>query len=213
MLTARQARSRNTEQKILAATDRLLRRRRFDDIAMTDIAGEAGVSVGGIYARFESKEALLQALHARYETHRTEQLRRATKPTQWLGADLEERVRGIVAALVTLMREQRHVLRTFLLRYWSRPEEATGPFAETLEDLYRSAADIILEARAAISAPNPTRAVRTALAVVAGACRDIIVMKPASAPGAIDPTDEEIIETLTRAALGILQTRPKESSK
>ena len=80
------------------------------------------MSVGGLYARLDSKE-VLRALHARYEAYRTAFLLEAFDPGAWGDADLEARVRGICQALVKLMREKRHVLRSFLLRYWSRPRK------------------------------------------------------------------------------------------
>lgn len=55
---ARQPRSLETEDRILAAARALLRARGLDGVTMSDIAAKAGVSVGGLYARFPSKEAL-----------------------------------------------------------------------------------------------------------------------------------------------------------
>ena len=73
---------------------------RIELIAMTEIAAVAGASVGGVYARFESKNALLYALHARYEAYRTEYLTQAFAPELWRDADLETCLRGVVSAIV-----------------------------------------------------------------------------------------------------------------
>jgi AcrR family transcriptional regulator len=208
-----QARSRATEEKILAALERLLEDKRFEDVAVTELAAEAGVSVGGVYARFGSKDALLTALHARYEAYRTEHLSQAFDPELWRDADLAARVRGIVGALVTLMRERRALLRTFLLRYWSRPEETEGDFGVRLQELYDQAVGLMLDRRDEIGAPDPARAARTALAVVAGAARDMVVMKPAPGPGAVDASDRELVHALTRAALGVLLAESERSDR
>lgn len=176
---------------------------------MAAIAEATGMSVGGVYARFASKEALLRALHERYEAYRTAVLLKAFDPGAWGDGDLDARVRGICEALVKLMRGRRHVLRSFLLRYWSRPREAEGDFSERLGIVYQSAIDLMLDKRLSIGAADPEHAARTALAVIAGACRDIIVMKPPQAPGAIGISDAELTDALTRAALGILQFEPK----
>src|SRR5690606_36160352 len=66
LVPARQARSRRTQEKLLAAAERLLARRVLDSLTVADIAGEAGVSVGAFYARFEGKQALVPLLGARY---------------------------------------------------------------------------------------------------------------------------------------------------
>jgi AcrR family transcriptional regulator len=210
MIEAVQARSRATGERILQATERLLETRAFEDLSMAAIAESIGMSVGGVYARFASKDALLKALHARYEAYRTAFLLQAFDPDAWSGTALDERVHGICEAMVRLMRDRRHVLRSFLLRYWSRPEEAEGEFSERLGGIYQRAIDLMLDRRAAIGAPDPEHAARTAMAVIAGSCRDIIVMKPPRAPGAILIADTELADALARAALGILQFEPKE---
>ena len=211
MIEAVQERSRATGERILQATERLLETRSFEDLPMTSIAQAIEMSVGGLYARFDSKDALLRALHARYEAYRTAFLLQAFDPGAWGDADLEARVRGICQALVKLMREKRHVLRSFLLRYWSRPQEAGGDFSERLGIVYQSAIDLMLDKRSSFCAVDPEHAARTALAVIAGSCRDIIVMKPPRAPGAIGISDEELTDALARAALGILQFEPQDS--
>ena len=55
-----QQRSRETAERITAAALSLLERKSFAELKVTEIARKAGVSVGGFYARFPSKEALLQ---------------------------------------------------------------------------------------------------------------------------------------------------------
>ena len=56
---ARQRRSRDTHENIVGAFRALLATDAFDDISVAQIAKRAGSSVGGVYARFASKDALL----------------------------------------------------------------------------------------------------------------------------------------------------------
>lgn len=204
MPTATQARSRATERRILDALEAALSDRPFDTLAMTEIAAAAGVSIGGIYARFDNKEALLHALHARYEVERTDRMRSALDADRLGGEPLETRVRAVVAAVVELMSERRALLRTFLLRYWTDPGLIRGPFAGRLDEVYRLATEVLRGSGAADRQRISEARARVALAVVLGACRDIVVMKPAAAPGAVDLTPDELITHLTAAALGML---------
>jgi AcrR family transcriptional regulator len=55
---ARQTRSQETEDRIAASARDLLRSRGLDTVTMAEIASRAGISIGGLYARFPSKEAL-----------------------------------------------------------------------------------------------------------------------------------------------------------
>lgn len=61
----RQARSRRTHEKIVAAAAELLEAEGPGGVTVAGIAARAGVSVGGFYARFPSKDALLAHLYDR----------------------------------------------------------------------------------------------------------------------------------------------------
>jgi AcrR family transcriptional regulator len=65
-LTPKQARSRESQRKILDATLTLLEDRHFEAITIADIAELAGMAVGNFYKRFKNKEALLPPLYAEY---------------------------------------------------------------------------------------------------------------------------------------------------
>ncbi|MCG3174611.1 MAG: HTH-type transcriptional regulator BetI [Myxococcota bacterium] len=59
-----QARAHRTLERIRQAALELLRTRRFDEVAMAEIAERAGVSVGTLYHYYPSKEVLLVDVHA-----------------------------------------------------------------------------------------------------------------------------------------------------
>ena len=61
-----QRRSRETLERILAATEGLLDGRAFSDISVLEICTTADVSASSFYARFDSKERLLALLHQRH---------------------------------------------------------------------------------------------------------------------------------------------------
>jgi AcrR family transcriptional regulator len=65
-LTPKQARSRESQRRILDATLTLLKDRHFEDLTIADIAADAGMAVGNFYKRFKNKEALLPHLYAEY---------------------------------------------------------------------------------------------------------------------------------------------------
>ena len=204
MINAQQARSRATEGAILEATESLLAGRPFDDLSIAEIAREAGISVGGFYARFERKEALLAALHRRYQARRTRRLEAAFDAAESAEMSTPARVELVVKAVVDLMSEERHVLRTMLLRYWSEPDAATPAFAERLEELYERARRLFLIDRAHMRVGNPDEAARAAIGIVMGACRDALVMKRESHPGHPRLERAAFTEYLTAAALGVL---------
>jgi len=61
-LPVQQARSRATRERLLAAAEKVFADKGYDGAKLTDIAEEAGVSVGAVYFRFKDKDALFLAI-------------------------------------------------------------------------------------------------------------------------------------------------------
>jgi AcrR family transcriptional regulator len=61
-LPARQARSKATRARLLAAAEKVFAEKGYDGAKLADIAEEAGVSVGAVYFRFKDKDALFLAI-------------------------------------------------------------------------------------------------------------------------------------------------------
>lgn len=59
---AKQARSRETRDKLISALDSLLKEKSFAEIGVAEIAGRAGCAVGSVYRRFENKDAFVPVL-------------------------------------------------------------------------------------------------------------------------------------------------------
>lgn len=64
---AHQKRSALTTIRIAAALETLLRQKHFEQITMSELAGEAGITPGAIYRRFKNKDALIPAIYDRYQ--------------------------------------------------------------------------------------------------------------------------------------------------
>lgn len=58
----RQARSRAALQRLLASAEQVLVNEGLEDFTIARVAEQAGVSVGGVYRRFASKEQLIEAV-------------------------------------------------------------------------------------------------------------------------------------------------------
>ena len=54
-----QERSKQTRDKLIKALETLLRDKPYEEISVADIAGQAGLSVGAVYRRFENKDAFI----------------------------------------------------------------------------------------------------------------------------------------------------------
>ena len=110
-----QARTRQTLTRMLDAAEKMVASKGFADTAITEIAKAAGGSVGGFYRRFEDKQGLLQALHARFCEEARATADAALDPHRWRDASTAEVVREFVAFLVRIFREREGSFRAYQL--------------------------------------------------------------------------------------------------
>jgi AcrR family transcriptional regulator len=99
----RQARSRRTLERILAAAERLLADRDFEDLTMADLAAAAGCAVGTLYDRIPSKEALLDCLYDLYAAQESALVERLEASPPELS--LRERIELVVDGLLAQYRD------------------------------------------------------------------------------------------------------------
>jgi AcrR family transcriptional regulator len=86
----RQARSQETLQRFLDATQQLLEERPFEEITVADIVGRAGRTVGSFYARFDDKYGVLYELVTSVFTRVNDVVRAFCDPVRWDGQPVSE---------------------------------------------------------------------------------------------------------------------------
>ncbi len=207
-----QQRSIASQQRMVDAAKLLIEEMPWENISIADIAREAKTSVGGFYARFASKDALLLLLHQQYETHRTDYFEAFFDSDIW-SKPLPHRVSELVETVIHLMDAHKGLLRTFLLRYWSRPEEFNGAFGERLESIYADAKRLLLVNPEEISHPDPEVAVAMAVAIMSASCREVLVLKPAPSPGAIRQNLSSFKNELTGMVCNYLGAKTESQDK
>jgi AcrR family transcriptional regulator len=193
-----QERSVQSLARLLDAAERLMKRHDFESISVGAIAKEAGTSVGNFYGRFASKEALLDALHHRYEHDRTKTWRAFLDSPALSDMTLENRITALIRMAIKNYRARAGVFRTLVIRQWRDPRQLSARNRVLLTGLYDDACALLLKNRKEIKHPNPEQAVRVGVAAIAAACRENIVMRPKSFPSALTLTDEELAGELSR---------------
>jgi AcrR family transcriptional regulator len=112
---AQQRRSRDTHDAIVDAFRELLAAKGFAEISVAQIAKRAGSSVGGVYARFASKDALLIPVLDDILGEGAAALDEALDATAAPGHTLADVVDAYVGTMVTMFRRHRvgmlHVVR------------------------------------------------------------------------------------------------------
>ena len=158
----RQARTQQSLERLLDAAEEMLREKEFDDIHVSEVARRANTSVAGFYRRFKDKDALLHALHERFNEEAFATADDALAADRWQGAGIAEILVEIFPFLIKAMQSHEALDRAIYQR--ALTDEL---MRERSRKLTRYVVDglsaLLLDRRVEIHHPNPELAVRFAL--------------------------------------------------
>jgi AcrR family transcriptional regulator len=198
----RQARSRATLDRLLAAAEALLAEKHFEAATVSEIVARAGSSVGAFYTRFPDKEALLECFDERFFASARAQWDAFLAPARWEDASLADMVSEIVLLLVRKNRANKPLLRALALYYRSRPDPRFRERAARTNDYVLARIAALLRSRPGITHPDPALAVGLGLQMVAAALRERILFDEGYVPRGVD--DDKLARELARAWLAYL---------
>lgn len=110
----KQPRSERTRERLLRAAEKLILEKGLGDASVPEIARRAGSSVGGFYARFPDKDALLRALEERFFAEMAQRVLKLADAGRWGEASIAEIARACASELVSVFRERRNLIAAFL---------------------------------------------------------------------------------------------------
>jgi AcrR family transcriptional regulator len=125
---------RPSSDRILAAAEAVFARHGYGETSLRQLMSAAGVSTTAFYARFPSKEAVLQALVTRLLSD----LREHAQAEIGAAEGLEEGFRGGVDVLCDVLTPRRALLRIALTEAYASPQ-----ITETLGGLYAGLASLL----------------------------------------------------------------------
>jgi len=114
--TPRQARSRETLERLLDAAEAVLAKDGLEGASVAEIARRAGSSVGAFYARFHDKEGLLCYLFERFVEQAEATAVAALDPARWDGVPMREALETMLRFLVDVLHQKRGLLGAMLTR-------------------------------------------------------------------------------------------------
>jgi AcrR family transcriptional regulator len=202
----KQARGRETLERLLAAAEELLERDGLDAATVPAIAVRAGVSVGTVYKRFPDKDALLRAVYQRFFERSAEHNRVALHPAHWAGVPVHAIVRALVAGMVRGYVQNRALLRSLLLYAETHEDTEFRRRAEALRTAtFRGVAGLLLARRDEIRHPKAAEAIEFALYVLGLTLRGMLL--PERRMHSFAPSVDRLSEELTGMMLGYLGVR------
>ena len=163
-----QARSRETQEKLVAAALELVAERGREGPSVPDIAKQAGVSVGAFYGRFASKEALFDHVDGRLFEESARCWVDFLAPENWRGRHAAEIVREVVRAWVEAVANHHPLNRALTERWRSSPPSPTVRAAANshYESIFDALGRLLEERRDEVGHPDPRLAAKMLIEVV-----------------------------------------------
>lgn len=196
-IPSRQARSRRTAEKIVAAAVDLLGEKGFEEMSVAEIAGKAGVSIGGFYARFPGKQALLDYLQGTVFDGVLQNARDLFSPASTAGLGAREIIQRYMAMATTSFRRHRVILQQISLRSRTSadPEFRQRVLRMNIElhDLFRSR---LYERLEQMENEDPKPAIDIALTATSAVMREYVLFSKLR-PQYESIEDERLIDELT----------------
>jgi AcrR family transcriptional regulator len=203
-----QNRSRETLERVLEAGERLLIEKGWDGFTVQEVSRRAKVSIGSIYARAPSKEALLLAIYDRATDRMAEENDASLAPDEhWDGLDPREVIMRATREMAEHMLRNQSTLRVFMNRSPVDPV-IRDRGAKTIRQLASRYEALLLRQRDAYTHPDPSLAIEIAFRMVFMPMRARVSLgADFGAYRMVD--DDELIEELGRGAAAYLLDAPR----
>ena len=194
----KQARSRESYERVLRATDELLRERHFAEITVNDICIAADISPSSLYGRFVTKDAVRATRYQQHLGAAFEALEGTLTRLREETVELEELLRTMLGRFLQFCKDERHVIVSIweddVLRedYWRTGLEIEGAITQAALDLL-GATD-----------PEARRAVQFGTRIAASSLQRATGV-PVNFGERLGYGDDEIVERMTQMLAGYLR--------
>lgn len=176
VLPAHQARSRETLQRLIQATEEILEKEGLPGATIPNIAARAGLSPGTVYRRFPDKDALLQEVFLRFLRRTTAFAEERLKPELWEGTPLNTMAAGMIGGMLHGYRNCPGLLRAMVHFVQRHPDSRFRKEAEELQSrAMKLMTDLLLTRRGEMHHPNPELAVPLGIMLVVFALREMFL--------------------------------------
>jgi AcrR family transcriptional regulator len=206
----KQTRSRQSFDRMLDAAIEIINEGGLAALTLAEVSRRSRVSIGSIYCRVDSKDALIREVQARALTEMDHEFAMLVNRVRRKGLGLRELVPTIVRELALYLRRHARLLGAFM------QQAAVDPVIESVgrKSWQQNALDfklILLERHAEFRHPDPEHAASTCFMVVYGCLARYLGL---GSQGEGDGGGwNELIEDLGLMALGFLLMDPKQMTQ
>jgi AcrR family transcriptional regulator len=190
----KQARSRLTLHRLLAAAEALLEHGGLEAATIPAIAEAAGVSVGSVYRRFPDKDALFRAVYLRFFNTAADQNRSRLQSLATIQLPLETVAEGLIRGIAEGYRRKSGLLRE-LSRYARTHRDVE--FRNMARTLNRDAMKLLIGVftayRDKIRHPHPEEAIEFGLIAIASVLHYVVLEEETGGLHTPKNLDDELV--------------------
>jgi len=206
MSEPKQPRSERTQERLLRAAEKLILEKGLADASVPEIARRAGSSVGGFYARFPDKDALLRALEERFFDEMLLRVAKLADAGRWGDAPIAVIARACADELVHVFRERRNLIAAFLHRATADPKLLADALRFRAQTAERIAA-LLLPRRRELRHPDPRLGIDLGVQFAFALMLQLVVVGDVRAAGRV-LSDRELQTEIERNFLAYIGAPP-----
>jgi AcrR family transcriptional regulator len=213
-LAPQQARSRESNRKLLKAAAEVLGQHGLEGTTIPRIAQHAGLTPGAVYRRFPDKDALLETVIIGILERQDERLRVALTPAMARQIPLAVFAEQLISSMLVSYRGNAALLRA--LRQFAQGRDHTSFYKKVIKlemRTYQYVVDLFLVHREEIKHPDPQMAVSFALMTLASTLIELILVDHdlKNWQAVIPKDDQSLKRELLRTFLNYLGIQQKSS--
>ena len=173
----RQSRSAASLERVVQSAEKILAEHTYEDLTITRIVAESGVSVGAIYARFSNKEGIFNALVARFMNDTLQEFQDLDRDA-WASSSLDEAIDQLVEVNARLYRRHRGILRAIFIRTRLVQDSELVAATETYNESVAANLLELMQLHAHhIEHPDSSEAINVAIETITAMLREHFVLR------------------------------------
>ncbi|WP_421784748.1 TetR/AcrR family transcriptional regulator [Hyphobacterium sp.] len=203
-----QARSRQTRAKIVDALAALLDAWPMDQITMPMIAETAGIAVGTLYGRFNSREALIPVVFEIYETRLLSFMGGEGRIEIDKDGGLFNALKQSVAAAWVFLNANRNLIRAVYMYGRRHPDLVGEEWSGYIESAVENMRKLLTLFSKEVTVEDPDRAARMMTYLLNVIPIDLGLYGRDGVGAALSVAEDDFVEDVARTLYGYLTARP-----
>lgn len=201
-----QERSARTLERIVEATEELLRTKSLEQVTIREIVQRAKCPISSFYARFKSKDDLLPHLYERYDARLGPEVQAKIAHVDFESLDLRTAVELCVDLIIDSYSRDKWLMREVALFARRNPGAIGKDARKNRTGLHTRAAEVFAPFAGDIRHKNPVRAAEVGIFLVAAIARETVLFGEAPHATATALSRDALRATLVHTFLSFLTT-------